>query len=286
MGHNDNGKLFLDHRSRAYMFNILGCVVAVGCLICLVVYIQIVTLSSSNNLEVERFLASLGEKRSSSMHAGMSSAANNKPIVKYNKVPYSSEYPSNIYTTLLDVITRWNPDEPDVPDDFVETLAHFNYSDPVERAMAEGYRNAEVPFKLYDVPEFAQVSIKWTDAYLGSAMRHLSPHVEKSRSNHFMYWNMNRNGLADYSPPTEVISDMKFEQWLTLARAADEWRLGNDTAHFYFMTGCTAADRGTQRNFVAQDLTPFVTPVGQPNFFITSPEANKGIQCRFGMVRT
>jgi len=277
MGTDD--KEFFDYRARHYIFNIIGFVVGIGCLICLVVYIQISALSSSNALEVQTFLASLGEELPGRTPSDMSTF---KPIIKYENVPYSSEYPGNIYTTLLDVLRRWNPDEPDIPADFVETIAHFNYSDPSERAMAEEYRNAEVPFKLYDVPEFARVADKWTDAYLEHACTHLSPHVEKSPSNHFMYWNMKRNGITDYSPPTEVISNMKFKQWRELARAADARRLGKDSTHFYFMTGSTAADRGTTRNFVAQDLTPLTAK--EPNFFIPTPETNKGIQCRFGMV--
>jgi hypothetical protein len=42
----------------------------------------------------------------------------------------------------------------------------FNYSDPFERAVAAKYRDAEVPFKVYGVPDVEAVTQKWTDEYL------------------------------------------------------------------------------------------------------------------------
>jgi hypothetical protein len=51
---------------------------------------------------------------------------------------------------LLDIIKRWNPDDSDnIPNPFFERLQVFNYSDEKEFLMAETYRNAEVPFKVY-----------------------------------------------------------------------------------------------------------------------------------------
>ena len=68
---------------------------------------------------------------------------------------------------LLDIVKRWNPDDSKhLPNPFRESLQVFNYSDPFERAVAEKYRNAEVPFKVYGVPDVEAVSEKWTDEYL------------------------------------------------------------------------------------------------------------------------
>jgi hypothetical protein len=79
--------------------------------------------------------------------------------------PYlKAQYPQ--YRPLLTVIQMWNPDVPDHPDQFVETLQHFNYSDPKERQLAEAYRNAEVPFKLYDIPDIEHVRRLWSREYL------------------------------------------------------------------------------------------------------------------------
>jgi len=64
----------------------------------------------------------------------------------------------------------------------------FNYSDPAQRAMAEKYRNAEVPFKVFGVPDIEAVTEKWTDAYLEEHMnsKRMNYKVEESTDNHFM----------------------------------------------------------------------------------------------------
>jgi hypothetical protein len=49
-------------------------------------------------------------------------------------------------------------------------LQVFNYSNPEELLMAEKYRNAEVPFKVFGVPEIEAVAEKWTDKYLTTKM--------------------------------------------------------------------------------------------------------------------
>lgn len=186
-----------------------------------------------------------------------------------------AQYPS--YRSLLDLVSEWNPDNPDPPAEFRERLQHFNYSDPVERAMAEKYRNAEVPFKLYDIPGFSAVSRLWSDEYLLENMDSDSPHVEESDSNHFMYWNT-QHQAEGYVPPTEIV-DLSFKKWLSLAHRADEAKISSEAKHYYFMTGSPPRDRGG--NFISRDLKLFSTKTN--NFFITDVKANKGIQCRFGM---
>jgi hypothetical protein len=60
-----------------------------------------------------------------------------------SSLPYEIAWPSvqsdldlksyPVYDTLLNVIRKWNPDViPETPFHFVETLQHFNYSDPTE----------------------------------------------------------------------------------------------------------------------------------------------------------
>ena len=42
------------------------------------------------------------------------------------ELPPETGYP--LYTSLLDTISTWNPDNPDPPPAFLETIQHFNYS--------------------------------------------------------------------------------------------------------------------------------------------------------------
>jgi Cupin-like domain len=194
--------------------------------------------------------------------------------------PESASYP--VYAKLLDVITSWNPDNPDAPKDFKETLQHFDYSNPEDMIAAAKFRDAEVPFKVYNVPEIEAVAKKWDDEYLTSQFRNMiqSRHVEKSKNNHFMYWNGNqRSNIKAYEPPTEIVDDMKFENWVRIAHHADEIKVRNESVHFYFMAN--AQGNGQMNSFISRDIPIFSTQ--QPNFFVTNVEANKGIQCRFGM---
>jgi len=195
--------------------------------------------------------------------------------------PAAGEYPR--YQKLLDIVSGWNPDVPEPPQLFRETLMHFNYSNPVERGYAEKFREAELPFKVYDVPEFTAASQLWDDTYLENQFHgdiH-GKHIEKSKNNHFMYWTGHRRGYGqgDWKPPTEFIDSMKFEAWLAIAKHADEEKVRNETVHYYFMSNAQAGD--TQRTFIARDLPLFSTRTN--NFFVTDVPANKGIQCRFGM---
>ena len=104
------------------------------------------------------------------------------PVI--NEVPTDGSYP--VYSPLLDIIKNWSPDNPDLPKYFKETLIHFNYSNPLELSYAQKFRDAEVPFKLYGIPEFSNIENLWTDDYLRDHLANEDTHVEKSKTNHFM----------------------------------------------------------------------------------------------------
>lgn len=208
-----------------------------------------------------------------------------RPVLKrYNQDTYPDFIP------LLGILDKWNPDNPDPPADFIETIQHFDYSNQAERALAVEYRDANVPFKMYNVPEFDQVSKKWTTEYLGDKLKYSKHiHVEKSKDNHFMYWALKPWKKAKvesqgYVPPTEIITDeMPFEEWLSIAQKADAEHYSVDKnkniPHYYFMSNAPIHDR--RDTFIARDLPMFSS--GKRNFFISKPGENKGTQCRFGM---
>lgn len=199
--------------------------------------------------------------------------------------PIDGMYPR--LAPLLGVLQRWNPDDPELPSTFTETLQHFNYSDPAERAAAEAFRNAELPFKVYGVPELDRVTARWTDGYLHDNLKRTRRvYVEKSASNHFMYWVPEGPVDPALKPPIEVV-DLPFLDWLRIAKSADRRQPSssnngssnsNRGAHYYFMTSSKARG-GKRRFFVAKDLPMFSTE--KNNFFITDVRASKGVQCRF-----
>ena len=201
----------------------------------------------------------------------------------YTKIPLGTSSSDKVsypqYISLLELIEQWNPDLPDIPAEFLETLQHFNYSDLKEREIAARFRDAEVPFKLYDVPEVNKVTEKWSVDYLSSTTRYSGARVERAEHNHFMFWSHKNMHRVDpnWKQPTDTVS-MSFAKWNELAMSADHYKLPNDTAHYYFHVNARAGDRS---GFVAKDLSFFATDT--KNFFITNVAANKGIQCRFGM---
>jgi len=204
--------------------------------------------------------------------------------------PYDTSYPS--LTNLWDLVQRWNPDNVTMPVPFHETLAVLNYSDPHERALAEAYRNAEVPFKVYDVPDIESVRDAWTDVYLTDQFDRKGNQfkVEESQDNHFMYWRSpsasGRRAYPNWAPPTDIVHST-FADWLSFARGADDRQLGAESQHRYLMMGTpplSALLRGStvrRSHFVTKDL-PCFTPQKE-NFFVTDVRKNKGVQCRFGM---
>jgi hypothetical protein len=186
------------------------------------------------------------------------------------------------YKDLNEIVKAWNPDNPDPPAEFTETLQHFNYSDPRERAMAATFRDAELPFKIYNVPEFEHVRCKWDRDYLNAQLGRLNTvHIERSDTNHFMYWNGKKK--ENFEPPTDMLrnGEMLWDEWLAVAEKADREKPSNQVnmTHYYFMHSALKGD--TEGTFVARDLPLFSS--GKKNFFIVNPKLNKGIQCRFGM---
>ena len=70
-------------------------------------------------------------------------------------------YPNMYYMT--DILNHWNTDVTEIPPFHHDTLCHFDYSDPSQLELAFAYRQAEVPFVVYNVPEVDSVVRKWSD---------------------------------------------------------------------------------------------------------------------------
>ena len=152
--------------------------------------------------------------------------------------------------------------------------------------MAEAYRNAEMPFKLYDVPNINQVRQKWTSSYLAHRLRFHVANVERSESNHFMYFSTSKRGTPKgYKPPQDT-TFLTYPQFHHIAKDADKHRLPHNATHYYFTLNSAPKNaqltaRLTSAEFVSADLPIFSTPTD--NFFIPNVRRHKGIQCRFGM---
>ena len=235
------------------------------------------------------------------------------------KPPLDGTYPQ--LQPLQQLLSEWpQNDDFDVTNGnqhkIQETLQHFDYQNPKELHMAMQYRDAELPFKLYNIPDVTAASHKWNDDdYIGRMFGSVNtatsslfgatstgvatimdahghridiPNArgtaQESRNHYFAFyvakqWDVEMMGLA----PTRNIPDWNYTVWSNHAIYADAVRLTHDKPHFYWQSGVSPEERfqsSKQWTFISRDLPIFSTTTD--NFFVFHVDEQKGIQCRFG----
>ena len=150
---------------------------------------------------------------------------------------YPNTYP------IMDLIENWNPDDTNIPARHYDSLCHFDMSLESDRIKAENYREAEMPFIVFNHPEADAVVERWGDIeYLRKKIGNQAFRTETSTSNHFMYWSGAKNKRAkNWHPPTGTIS-VKFDDWLDLAVEMQNKSM-EEREHQYFRV--TADSEGT-----------------------------------------
>jgi hypothetical protein len=219
------------------------------------------------------------------------------PKVDYTKLDYAyppvlTEVPTTGYPQLDklgDILKRYPQDDLDhPPQPFVEKLLHFNYSNPTERAAAERFRSAELPFKVYDVPDIP--TALWTDEYVAkqfdrSFLR--APRsqgtAQESPNNFFAFFTPEGWIPEEMGPPPTRNNDWTYQTWADHAKYADHVGLDFDQPHFYWQAGVPKTERHqppADWTFISRDLPMLSSPTA--TFFVFEPDEQKGIQCRFG----
>ena len=242
------------------------------------------------------------------------------PKVDFTSIEYT--YPSRMseppeeggypfLEPLGTLMTRWPQDDIDhPPQPFVEQLQHFDYNDPKQVEMAVKFRDAELPFKVYNVPEVVAAGKKWTDEYVsghfdrdyekttsfldglfgrrnerknwyGVPMAH--GHCQEAKGNFFSFFQPINWEPRTMGPPPTMDNDLTYAQWAKHARYADKVSLESTEQHYYWQAGIPREERLHPKKtwtFVSRDLPSFSSP--EPTFFGFMPEMQKGIQCRFG----
>jgi hypothetical protein len=201
-------------------------------------------------------------------------------------LPAHGTYPE--FRKLGDMMKSWPQDE-DNAGIITESLIHFNYSDPVEREAARKFRDAELPFKLYDVPEITNAGALWTDEYLTKEFDqsglYVAGSVQESLSNYILFftrWDIFTLGL----PPIRY-NDWNYAKWNEHAKYADASRLPFDLPHYYFQAAHFLGkeyETRTKWSFLARDLPSFSYPAEggyNETFFVFHPDPQRGLQCRF-----
>lgn len=180
----------------------------------------------------------------------------------------------------MDITNNWNTDDTDIPEIHYDSLCHFNFQNKTDLMLAYRYRDAEVPFVVYNIPEVDTVASKWNDIdYLGKLLGSKKYRTETSRDNHFMYWSKLRGSFArseegkQWHSPTNIISS-KFDDWLELAVKGQNKSL-DERNHQYFRV---SSDLGNP--WLSKEL-PFFKQ--KKTLFMVDPTQQRGIHCRFGM---
>jgi Cupin-like domain len=221
------------------------------------------------------------------------------PKVDYTKHKYQypdlEPSPTNDYPnldTMETIMTRWPQDRlDDPPETIIERLMHFNYSNPRERKMALEYREAELPFKVYDIPEISAIANKWTDEYVTAGFDGTKSHAattasgscQESQDNFFSFFTPMGWHMGSMGPPPYRSNDWNYAKWVEHANYADAVSLSFDQPHFYWQSGVPKEERHNPKSewsFISLDLPQFSST--ESNFFQFHPEEQKGIQCRFG----
>jgi hypothetical protein len=184
------------------------------------------------------------------------------------------------FSSLLGIINKWNPDNVTIPIDFIDLLPLFNFSNLNERKIAKKYRDAEIPFKIYNIPLLNIARKKWDTTYIRKQFTSHQVKIERNKNdNHFLFWKTEGRPVnISYKPPTEFI-DMPFNSFLDYVIDVDNSNQNNISEYLYFYNDYQRSDR--KKTFMARDLS-FLCP-NRKNFFVTNLYANQGVECRFGM---
>ena len=250
------------------------------------------------------------------------------PVVDYAKreviLPEISLTVPKAYPKLAnfgDVLTRWPQDNlNNPPDSFQEELMHFDFSNPFHMEAAILYRNAELPFKVYNIPELSNAGLLWSDddylekeIYKLKLMRDEERRLrrknesivytdkrrnratissksgssynicQESHNNFFGFYIRSKWDVRIRGPPPTKDNDWSFKRWAKHARYADTVSLSPNKNHYYYQVGIDEHERFKEPkdwSFVTKDLSLLGGP--NENFFMFNAKESKGVQCRFG----
>jgi hypothetical protein len=208
--------------------------------------------------------------------------------------PLAGQYPK--LQTLSDIMTRWPQDEEYEDDHFEETLIHFDFTNETQMVAALKFRDNQLPFKVYNVPEIQAATSKWTDEYVaehfgkGTSLLNAwtstvlaDGTAQESPNNYFAFFTPNHWDVAAMGLPPTRNNNWSFGTWAEHAQYADAAPLAADQPHFYWQAGVSREERHqdpAKWTFISKDLPSFSST--EANFFQFHPAQQKGIQCRFG----
>lgn len=167
----------------------------------------------------------------------------------YNVAPVTSVKDPTFFA-LGDLLSAWNPDDTS-QEKWVKSTAHpstgnglarFDYTDEVQRKMAQLYRENEIPFIVTNVPELHQaISNEFAIENIEKNLAGEIINVEKINSNNYMFYHDRNDAyIKKHHPgwqrPQEDMT-MTFNEFLgEVTRAETAPDLVNSSIPLYYFT--------------------------------------------------
>ncbi|KAG2778382.1 hypothetical protein PC129_g17787 [Phytophthora cactorum] len=184
---------------------------------------------------------------------------------------------------------NWKPENTaQVPPAIFDSICNFNVSDPYEFRLAQMFREMEVPFVAYGIPELTAATERWTDEYLTAKLsRKVSYKVHVANDSHFMYYLKSKQLAGE--------KDTYESRWMTypqFVKAINDVKpleeAGEPHEYYYFML--KKNDFSRQASFIYDELQ-FLNPTLTEHdsrfgdLFIRDATVAKerGMRCRLGM---
>jgi hypothetical protein len=197
------------------------------------------------------------------------------PCPEFPTSDYPKEYP------IMSLVRNWNPDDSVIPPRHYDSLCHFDFA--TEQHKAYNYRDADVPFVVYNVSDLDMTAARWSNPdylvkLLGARVSYRSE--VNAQNNHFMYWRpatssykrTHKKEMKNWKEPTGE-QMLTYSRWLEYAIKGQESPL-NSTEYKYFRASSSAD------SWQPHELRIFKR---RKSLFVIKPGAQHGIHCRFGM---
>lgn len=162
-------------------------------------------------------------------------------------------------------------------------VIRLDYADAQQRALAEKYREAELPFVLYNVREVEAAADVFSISNLLNNFGSVPRIVERSKDNKFMYYTA-KNPVGSslqfplWKPPQDEIM-LTFAKYLKEAEGAERSGDIAGAAPLSYLT--VQAAEGLNTPWIREALPIFSGH--DSSWFSVDSSGFKGINCRFGM---
>jgi hypothetical protein len=175
-------------------------------------------------------------------------------------------------------------DDITVPPSHFNSLCYFDFQTELHKAI--NYRQVDVPYILYNVPEINTVVDHWKSfEYLSKFFGKEKFRVDVSvYRNHFLYFKgrdthhqfHDRTGNGPWIPPTTDV-EMTFQEWYETVMGEMEKPYSERTFYYLQAKGLSFSDP------LFQELSFFNPDNSLSSNFLHNRQEINGIHCRFGM---